>query len=239
MLELKIRLHLKIFVFIAIFILTRQIKIYGILMLFALLHELGHMLAGICLGFKPYSLEIMPVGLSISFKSKAENYNKKIRNGTLLTMKKMFIAMAGPLTNLLFVLIFSIFDISFFKEERELIIYANFLIAIFNLIPIYPLDGGRIIKEILHIFCGRKNSYIFTNKISYACIILLTAMSSIAIFYLRNASILVILLYLWYLVISEDRKFNNKIQLYNRLNKLKGYSSNSIDDRMHYIRISK
>ena len=53
MLELKIRLHLKIFVFIAIFILTRQIKEYGILMLFALLHELGHMLAGICLGFKP------------------------------------------------------------------------------------------------------------------------------------------------------------------------------------------
>ena len=58
---MKIRLHLKIFVFIAIFILTRQIKIYGILMLFAVIHELGHMLTGILLGFKPSSLEIMPL----------------------------------------------------------------------------------------------------------------------------------------------------------------------------------
>jgi len=40
----RIRLHLKLFIFIAIFILTRQIEIYGMLMLFALFHELGHML---------------------------------------------------------------------------------------------------------------------------------------------------------------------------------------------------
>lgn len=57
---MKIRLNLKIFIFIAIFIVTRQIEIYGVLMLFAILHELGHMLAGILLGFKPNSIEIMP-----------------------------------------------------------------------------------------------------------------------------------------------------------------------------------
>ena len=89
---MKIRLHLKIFIFIAIFIVTRQIEIYGVLMLFAILHELGHMLAGLILGFKPNSLEIMPLGLSIGFESKVENVNKKIKNGTMLTLKKIIIA---------------------------------------------------------------------------------------------------------------------------------------------------
>ena len=101
-------MHLKIFIFIVIFILTRQIEIYGILMLFALFHELGHMLAGILLGFKPNSLEIMPFGLSIGFESKSENYNQKIKNGTKLTLKKLIIAISGPLTNLIFVSIPSI-----------------------------------------------------------------------------------------------------------------------------------
>lgn len=50
---MRIRINLKIFLFVLIFILTKQIKIYGILMLFAFIHELGHMLVGILLGFKP------------------------------------------------------------------------------------------------------------------------------------------------------------------------------------------
>lgn len=153
---MKIRLHLKIFIFIAIFIVTRQLEIYSILMLFAVLHELGHMLTGILLGFKPNSLEIMPVGLSIGFESKADNYNKKIKNGTLLTLKKIIIATSGPITNLIFIILFCFFDINFFNIDRELIIYSNILIAIFNLIPIYPLDGGRIAKGMLHIVLRKK-----------------------------------------------------------------------------------
>ena len=153
---MKIRLHLKIFIFIAIFIVTRQIEIYGILMLFAFLHELGHMLAGILLGFKPNSIEIMPVGLSIGFESKLENYNKKIKNGTLMTLKKIIIAVSGPLINLIFIVLFTLFDFNCFNIDRELIIYSNILILIFNLIPIYPLDGGRITKGILHILVRKR-----------------------------------------------------------------------------------
>lgn len=214
---MKIRLHLKIFIFIAIFIVTRQIEIYALLMLFAVLHELGHMLAGIVLGFKPNSIEIMPIGLSIAFESKIDNYNKKIKKGTLLTLKKIIIAASGPLTNLIFIVLFSLFDFNFLKLNRELIIYSNILIAIFNLIPIYPLDGGRIVKGILHILYGRKDSYEYINKISNISICLLTAISSIAILYLRNIAILIILGYLWYLVIAENRKYKNKKEIYNRL----------------------
>lgn len=218
---MKIRLNLKIFVFIVLFILTRQIEIYGILMLFAIFHELGHMMVGILLGFKPNTLEIMPLGLSVGFEGKVENYNKKIKKGTVLVLKKIIIALAGPLTNLIFIIIFSVFNISFFCIENQLVIYSNILIGIFNLIPIYPLDGGRIIKGILHIFLGKRVALEYINKISYISVIVLTFITSIAILYLKNIAILLILAYLWYLVIIEHRRYNMKKQIYNKLEKIK------------------
>ena len=214
---MKIRLHLKIFIFIAIFIVTRQIEVYASLMLFATLHELGHMVAGILLGFKPNSIEIMPVGLCIAFESEIDNYNKKVKNGTLLTLKKLIIATSGSIVNLMFIVLFTIFDFNFFNIDRELIVYSNILIAIFNLIPIYPLDGGRIAKGILHILYGRKEAYEYINKISNICICVLTAVSSIAILYWKNVAILIILAYLWYLVIIENKKYRNKKEIYNRI----------------------
>ena len=98
--------------------------------------------------------------------------------------------------------------------------YANILIAIFNLIPIYPLDGGRILKGMLHILYGRKQSYEYTNKISNACIVLLTVIASITILYLKNIAILFILLYLWYLVIVENKQYQKKKKIYESMKKI-------------------
>lgn len=189
-------------------------------MLFVLLHELGHMLAGILLGFKPNSLEIMPVGLSISFEGKVDFYNKRIKKGSLLTLKKLIIAASGPITNIIFIIFFLLFDVSPLGIDRELILYANILIAIFNLIPIYPLDGGRIINGILEIIYGRKEAYEYTNKISNICIAMITAISSIAILYWKNIAILFIITYLWYLVIVENKKYKNKQEIYKRIEKI-------------------
>lgn len=215
---MRIRINLKIFIFILVFLLTNQIKIYGILLLFALIHELGHMLVGILLGFKPVKLEIMPYGLSVGFEVKCEDYNKKIKKGNMLSIKKLIIALAGPITNLIITIIFLLFNITFLGIERELVIYSNILIGIFNLIPIYPLDGGRIIKNILHIIVGLKKSYEYTEQISKITICLLTAICSIVILYIRNIAILIILAYLWYLVITENRKYKKKKKLYEKSN---------------------
>ena len=48
-------------------------------MLFAFIHEIGHLIIGILLGFKPMSINITPYGLQIEFKIHCEEYNKKIR----------------------------------------------------------------------------------------------------------------------------------------------------------------
>lgn len=211
---MRIRIHLKIFIFVLIFLLTNQIKIYGILMLFALIHELGHMLVGILLGFKPTKLEIMPYGVSVGFEIKCEDYNKKVKKANMLSIKKLIIALAGPLTNFIITVIFLIINKNLFGIERNLVIYSNILIGMFNLIPIYPLDGGRVIKNILHITLGLKKSYEYTNQISKITICILTGICSITILYIRNVAILLILAYLWYLVIVQNKKYKMKLKAF-------------------------
>lgn len=77
--NMQIKINLKIFLFFIIFIITKQIKIYAIIMLFALIHELGHLAMGIVLGFKPESISIIPTGFSIKFKADSTNYNTEIK----------------------------------------------------------------------------------------------------------------------------------------------------------------
>lgn len=67
--------------------------------------------------------------------------------------KKAIIALAGPITNLALAVLVIIFaSISTNIQNTyiyQILIYSNFLIAMFNLIPIYPMDGGRFLNEVL------------------------------------------------------------------------------------------
>ena len=181
---MQIKINLQIFLFIIIFAITHQIEIYGWIMLFAFVHELGHMIAGILLKLKPKSLSFMPFGISITF----ETYEYK----KLIEIKKIIIAIAGPLINLIICVVTSILHIN--EEIKQLIIYSNSLIALFNLIPLYPLDGGRILKGLIKLKTEEIKTEKIINKISNILIIILTAISSIGILYLRNFSILFILI---------------------------------------------
>ena len=214
---MRFKIDLKIFIFIAIFLITNQIELYAIIMIFAFIHELGHLLSGILLGMKPKKIEIKPYGISISFQLTPKDYNKKIKNGNLLELKKIIVALAGPLTNLICIIIFYNIDVGIFSNL--IIIYSNILLILFNLIPIYPLDGGRIIKEILHISLGKRKAEKYINRISFITIGIITIISSFAVFYLKNIAILIIVLVLWILVIREDIIYERKNKMYSLIQK--------------------
>ena len=57
-------------------------------MLFAFVHELGHLIIGMLLGFKPISIDITPYGLQIEFKVLCEEYNRKSKQGNNSMCKK-------------------------------------------------------------------------------------------------------------------------------------------------------
>ena len=214
---MRFRIDLKIFIFLIIFYFTKQIEIYAMIMLFALIHELGHLLAGILMGMKPEKIELMPFGVSISFKIKVEEYNKKIKKGNMLEIKKILVALAGPLTNFIIIIIASNINIDLFKAL--IIIYTNFLIMIFNLLPNYPLDGGRILKGILHINFGIQKSEFYTNIISKITVTIITILSSVLILYIHNIAIALIDMYLWYLVIKEDIIYKKREKILENINK--------------------
>ena len=69
---MRVRIDLKIIIFLILFYFTKQIEIYAMIMIFAIIHELGHLLAGLLMGLKPEKIEIMPFGVSISFKINAK-----------------------------------------------------------------------------------------------------------------------------------------------------------------------
>lgn len=214
---MRFKIDLKIFLFLILFYFTKQVETYVVIMVFAIIHELGHLVAGLALGMVPESIKLMPYGLSISFKLIPKDYNKKIGTGNLLEIKKIIVAIAGPLTNFFIILI--IFYLKIDLISNLIIVYANLLIITFNLIPIYPLDGGRILKGILHMLLGKKEAEKYINNISFITLLVVTFIGSIGIYYLKNIAIFFIIIFLWILYISEDIIYKRRLKIYNLIKK--------------------
>lgn len=221
---MQIKIDLKIFIFAIIFILTRQIKLYAFLMFFALIHEIGHLIAGLCMGLKPKSIEIAPYGFSLCFKTECDDYNKKIKNASKLSLKKIIIAAAGPTTNLLIAIIAYVYFLSTHNAYIgnvgvDMIIYSNILLFLFNLIPIYPLDGGRILKEVININGGIAKAYIYSNKISNVSIIILSILTSFFVLAYKNIAIIIVIAYLWIIIINQNKRQKYLLELFGKIAK--------------------
>lgn len=189
--KLRIRIDLKILIFVIIFYFTNQLRIYLIIMFFCIFHELGHLIAGLILKMRPEKIEIIPFGLSISFDTNFDN-NK---------IKEIIVALAGPVVSLILTIFCRYIDLKYITIQEA--VYSNLLILLFNLLPLYPLDGGRIIKGILDIKFGTVEGEKLTSKISYITIIILTIISSICVYYYKNFAIFCACIILWIITLKE------------------------------------
>ncbi len=220
---MNVIVDLKIFIIIIIFSIARNINTYTMLIVFGIIHELGHLICGLIMGFKPKQIGISPFGLSLSFKINYNDYNKKIFHGSLVNVKRIVLALAGPLTNMIIICLLSIWlklkslNINIITN----IIYSNLIIAIFNLIPIYPMDGGKIVKDVSHIFKGLQKSYTITKAVTWTSLSTLTAICSLLIYYYKNVVILIVVAYLWIIAIKTQKQINMKEKIFKVVNSIK------------------
>jgi len=192
---MRIEINLKIVLILFLFFIFNNINTYIIFIIFVLIHELAHMCVGIAIGGKAKSLTLNPFGISLEFYS----YGKD------KFLYRILFYFIGPLSNLIIAFIFLNLDsYNFLKKE---IIYTNLALCFFNLIPILPLDGGKILREFLKPLVGLDKANRFVIIFSKIVLVTISFVYSILIVEVKNVMILFLLLYLWYLYIIEEKKY--------------------------------
>jgi Zn-dependent protease len=110
-----------------------------------LIHELGHVFCAVFWGMRVDTFELFPLG----GVARMEN----LYVGSL--GKEIVLYLTGPLVN--FFLGGVCFALCFYLKEKETMAFlgqASLAIGLFNLIPAWPLDGGRIFQAILSRLAG-------------------------------------------------------------------------------------
>ena len=149
--------------FLIVILFSGYYKLFFTYFLITLIHELGHILMA-CI----FKVKVNKVKLSIF------GFNGEIENIDYLKIyKQILIIIMGPLTY--FVSLFLIREL-YLNEVISLVMYykalaSNKYILIFNLLPIYPLDGGRLLKIVLDKIFTYKNSKRILYLVSFVFMI--------------------------------------------------------------------
>ena len=126
-----------------------------IICLFAcvVLHELGHSFMAMRFGAHVRSVTLLPIGGVASMQSIPEK-----------PYQELLVSLAGPSVNVVIALVLMalrggyhswgeqhVFPMSV-GELLDALMNANLVLAVFNLIPAFPMDGGRVLRSVLALF---------------------------------------------------------------------------------------
>lgn len=134
------------FLFVAIIALMLATDRTGLLLpsLFAVtIHEVAHLFAMWLVDLAPKRIRLIPASVQI------------VRKFGVSFKNEIFIALMGPVANLL---LFAVLYFNFLSFGNVMVQYyalINLVVGVFNLIPVVGLDGGTVLLELL----SRKMDY--------------------------------------------------------------------------------
>ena len=164
-------------------VITANFKNFIIFSSIIIVHELGHIIGAIIFKWKIDKVILLPFGGITIFQ---ENIDKSLK-------EEFIIAILGPLLQLVFYFLYS--GNSIFNQY-------NLIILLFNLLPIYPLDGSKIINILFSEFISFKRSHILTIITSFITL-------SVVILSIKyNLLLYLILLFIVLEIIKEINKHN-------------------------------
>ncbi len=162
----KVRFHPLFYMLLILSVLTGQFGKILEFMMVILVHELGHITMANLFHWKIKRVLILPFGGMVEFE---EKLNRPI-------YQELLIALAGPLTQILF----SQFYLSKF----------HYPLLFFNLLPIYPLDGSKILFLLCNFLMGYYDSYFVLYGVSMTTIFLFLFFSRNVFYFLFFAYLL-------------------------------------------------
>jgi len=129
----------------------RGLALVGIIFGSVILHELGHAIVAMRNSVPVRSIVLLPIGgITIMDDQSQRNPNPQ---------REMRIAAAGPVVNLVLAIFFGSVILLFFRQVNlfhqpfvspanlpQALVWGNFFLGAFNLLPAYPLDGGRVLR---------------------------------------------------------------------------------------------
>ena len=166
---IEIRIHWTFLFLLAFIFLTesagpktanpeRSVALAGIIFGSVILHELGHAVAGKRAGIPAKAIILLPIG-GVTL---LDETRQPLEPGTATWKRDIRIAIAGPLVSLIVALLSGIVVLAFLPQARlwgqpwivstdlpRSLVWTNLWLALFNLLPAYPMDGGRILRAYL------------------------------------------------------------------------------------------
>jgi len=121
-----------------------------------IIHEMSHILVSIAKGRKLYCVRIFIIGINAIF---CEDYKDT---------DSFLINIAGPLSNILISLMCVLMSTYYLpkSDNMRFFILTNIFLAIFNMLPVLPLDGGRIFRDILSSKVGLYKAHKYSRRVS-------------------------------------------------------------------------
>ncbi len=133
----------------------RDVALVGIIFACVIAHELGHAVVARHAGIVAKSIILFPIG------GVTQMDDSRALSDPAAWKKEIRIALAGPLVNLLIAFVagsilaavapeIQLWKWPFLKSGNLLrsVVWANLYLAGFNLLPAYPMDGGRVLRAL-------------------------------------------------------------------------------------------
>ena len=137
---ITLSIHPLFYIYGFYYALTGRIFLFVIYTVSAVIHEIGHSISASRCGYRLNKIKLMPFGAVVSGYYDDVNLIDEIK-----------IALAGPFLNLavglFFIATWWIFPNLY--AFTDIVVEANVSLFLLNILPAYPLDGGRVLKAFL------------------------------------------------------------------------------------------
>lgn len=194
--------------FIFLFLGNGMLAFFSVI--FSFLHECTHAYTARRLGYTPVKILIGLFGGVL-----------QVKEGYIPRDAELLIDFSGPFFNLCIAMASYMLFLLTRQGWIYCIISSNMILALFNLLPLYPLDGGKIINIYLSRFWGYEISYLISKTFSHVFSVLLFILGLYLVQYNIVNLLICALAVNLYIAGREDSKysFERLMCIYTKLEK--------------------